>query len=272
MMQENYLSNMISHDFIRAVQGSKKDKIELSTGALGVVKEFLEEYIHDLEFAVDPKEFVNALRPALKEYVLPLVIRFASGSNVENTKITILQCLISAVLKIDNDDPVINPWLMTYLLKENELFNVPDEANLLDSTTISVHTVDGPIDMTEECALGIIAFYQGLKLPHPLSIHGDKLFDETQFLETFKVSTIWKANRIFGGYTMSVMNVVYWFHTHDFIKGLLLAAKWNNLDYHECLSGLNQHKLITQIGCVPMLVPSLDVQITSLDIDKDIPH
>jgi hypothetical protein len=273
MMQENYLSSIINHDFIYGVKSSSEDAIELSTAALGVIKEFLKPWIHDLELAADPMEFVDALQPALREYVLPLMTRFSADLEVSNTKIIVLQCLVSAALCVYSDDPIINPWLMMYSLKENRLFSAPNGEDSLDDTTVSVHTGDECIDMTEECVLGVLAFYRTLKLSHPLSIHEDKLLNEIDFLEENYCRTN-ETQVIYNGYTVSVMNDVYWFHEHDFIKGLILAAKWNNLDYHEYLSELKRYTPIpiTQIGCIPICTHDSKIQVTALDIDKDILH
>lgn len=92
-------------------------------------------------------------------------------------------------------------------------------------------------DMSFELVLGVIAFYRFLNQQHPLSMFGS-IFPDYDNIVDLKIN----RDDITRGYTVKVGTVKYSFYYKDFMRGLLTATLWNNLDSHKFITELTEVK------------------------------
>lgn len=93
--------------------------------------------------------------------------------------------------------------------------------------------------MTFNLVIGILTFYRSLKLNHPLSIFGGTFLDYNNIVDS-KITT-----EDVNGYTVNVNGIIYLFNgpSDNFMRGLLTAAIWNNMDPHKYITNVTETRI-----------------------------
>jgi hypothetical protein len=165
---------------------------------------------------------------------------------IDETKRSIIfGMLISILQKTYNDIYIVmsmTPWNIKEMLEKDEkagrYFGIP--ANNTGNTVLPVTVIMGKDiyihEMTNDCVLGILAFYNMLNQQHPLSMYGYTFVDYNEKL----LNMVAPQGDFSSGYTVNVGNVRYIFNDIEFMKGLLTGASWNNLDPYLYITNLKQ--------------------------------
>ena len=172
---------------------------------------------------------------------------------VQKVKEAIIVGLLAAILDDINEDTYvgsfITPWdIKTLLEKEshrdiarffgiptNERENINVNISLLP-VTVTINRQTFVHDMTYEHVLGILAFYRLILQQHPLSMYRFRFEDFDDIL-------LERSNQrhymfMQSGYTVNVGPDIYMFYDSEFMRGLLTAAMWLNVDPHMYITNL----------------------------------
>lgn len=121
------------------------------------------------------------------------------------------------------------------------LFNIPNPGiyDILPTVPITVAIDNNTFihEMSYQLVLGIIAFYQLMGTPHPLSVFGYDIPDYRNDLENLK-RTDWMPYT----HRVNVGPDTYYFKGKEFFRGLLTAAEWLNVDSHTYITDLVEYQ------------------------------
>lgn len=161
------------------------------------------------------------------------------------TKIFIVNQLISSISDEDFINDLVDPWRVEISFRTNKrarkLFHLPP----LDEDEHIYVNIDVTLDdnkfvhkMSEDLVNGIITFYKALGLQHPLSMYGKHFVYETN-----RIAPIPEGYNPTYGYTVQLNNQIYQFNDIEFMRGLITAAQWNNVDPHQYITNLNKYEV-----------------------------
>lgn len=137
------------------------------------------------------------------------------------------------------DNGAITSWLIKQHLQMIENQDIGQYFGITPSTETATFPVSVSIggnmfvhEMGFELVLGILVFYNEIGQMHPLSLFGDRFTDYDPYIKD--------EMRHAGEYSVNVNNTQYIFDDTEFMRGLLTAAAWTNIDPHSIITNLRE--------------------------------
>lgn len=249
-----HLEDLITEKYLQKVT-QLDDPPEFTPEAINMIKYYLLPYLEELDNAQEFLSIINKYPQTLRDDI----IRNAHYKDYylvqpyDPWKIRkfILHHLISHIIFSDDSGMVfggndlIDPWEVELDFRfskvPRELFHLiplSDEENMdIIPTAIDVDVTINDRKfthkMSQDLVLGIVIFYKAYCLSHPLSLYGEK--SEFYYL-TPRHTDIW------NNYTIDLNGQTYTFYDNEFMRGLITAAQWNNIDPHQYITNLKQYK------------------------------
>lgn len=238
------------------------ENLIITNEAVGYLRELLRPYIEAAMLADGPKSLFTWMNQLFNEEILSHInAEINYMPNMQGIIRAMIVALLIAILDDMQENTymwlnIITPWDIKRLLKLESkrdiarYFGIPveqrEDININNSLLPVVVTINGQSfthEMTYEHVLGILAFYRLLRQQHPLSMYGLRFedFDDilrgriTQETEMYRQS----------GYTINVGPEIYVFHDTEFMRGLLTAAMWMDIDPHVYITNLMDWRVDT---------------------------
>ena len=169
-------------------------------------------------------------------------------------------------LRETGDEFNVLPWdVLDYISSDTQLstlFNIEEtDENSTLPVTITIGEDQATHELTEDVAMGLFLFYDNLgddrddhdfhitmfnsELPHHLNplLPGE---DRREFDPETVAFDRYLFDKYHDGisthkYSFTVNNVLYGFHTYEFVQGFITGAMWLGVDHHDYWSGLTEH-------------------------------
>jgi hypothetical protein len=248
------IDNSLNHD----VMDQEENRVEVTPETISYLHQLLFPYMEAMVYAPDQKSLEDWVNQVFDGRTLDRIENSISNSKIKMRNLAstndIKEAIISGLLDTifyeadargNSYDSIIHPWIIKGSMESENRHDIAKYFGIVineDSPTVLPVTVtigDNHYvhDMSFEFVLGIIAFYHFLNQPHPLSMFGSTFSTYLQFVRD-KISH--DTNQ--AGYTVTVGNISYDFYDIDFMRGLLTAALWTNIDPHAYITNLVENK------------------------------
>lgn len=229
--------------------------------AIGLIKYYLSSYLDELDKTDNfekliqtlPKEIADDIEAELMKQNYDRTIRY-KPNQIQQLKNAVMDSLVKNIMVGDDYEvfgggEIINPWEVEHQFRSTqairELFHLQplteEEKYRQIPITVDVDTIINnnhfSHKMTEELVRGIITFYKEIGAQHPLSMFGTKFNYETKKSQPIIYSEF--EHYIF---LITINNHLYSFSDEEFMRGLITAASWLNVDPHSYLTDLTEYE------------------------------
>lgn len=255
-MEHNDIDPLNSAFIYSILNLREEHPITITEEALGYIRYLITPYIDAMKTADTSLSIIHWVTYPTFKYVLfdRIVDEIDNLRRIYENEITIpLDVMKEAIIKgilftlfhsseLINyiRDNILTPWDINQSLYFNKLigdqFNIiqyqdPITGNIIVPVTVTLNNQNFIHNISYDMVLGIIAFYKVLKKPHPLSMFGGNFS-----IENNNISSRLKGNT----YIIKVGDVIYSFDNIDFLRGLITAAHWENVNVHDNVTDLKQ--------------------------------